>query len=65
MHYFETIWPVEKVENWGVSIISTKKNYKPYEHFLGKVKYWFACYWMNANLNFESLKSTKSIFKTK
>lgn len=43
MHYFETIWSVEKVENWGVSIISTKKNYKPYEHFLGKVKYWFAC----------------------
>lgn len=59
MHYFETIWPVEKVENWGVSIILTKKNYKPYEHFLGKVKYWFACM-----LN-ESLKSTKSIFETK
>lgn len=43
MHCFETIWPVEKVENWGGYIVSTKKNYKRYEIFLGKVKYWFAC----------------------
>lgn len=25
MHCFEIVWPIEKVENWGVSIISTKK----------------------------------------
>lgn len=45
MHCFEIVWPIEKVENWGGSIVSTKKNYKRYENFLGnfKVKYWFAC----------------------
>lgn len=43
MYYFEIIWFVEKVENWGVFIILIIKNYKFYEIFLGKVKYWFVC----------------------
>lgn len=43
MYCFEIVWFIEKVENWGGCIVLIKKNYKRYEIFLGKVKYWFVC----------------------
>lgn len=43
MYCFEIVWFIEKVENWCGFIVLIKKNYKCYENFLGKVKYWFVC----------------------